>query len=148
VAATRYAGFWIRVVAAIIDGILVQVVVVPVAFIVGIFIGVAGVASHSTGAGLQIASSVIGGIIGFVGGWLYSALMESSVRQATVGKMIFNMKVTDLQGRRLSFGQATGRHFAKILSALTIFIGFIMVGFTEKKQGLHDIIVGTLVRLP
>ena len=62
--------------------------------------------------------------------------------------MAFGMKVTDLQGQRLSFGLATGRHFAKILSGLILCIGFIMVGFTEKKQGLHDMIVGTLVRLP
>ena len=111
-------------------------------------IGVAGVATHSTGPGLQIFSGGIGGIIGLAGGWLYSAMMESSSRQATVGKMAFGMKVTDLQGQRLSFGLATGRHFAKILSGLILCIGFIMVGFTEKKQGLHDMIVGTLVRLP
>jgi uncharacterized RDD family membrane protein YckC len=145
---TRYAGFWIRVIAAIIDGILVQVVVFPVSFIIGMVIGVAGVATHSTGAGIQIFSSGIGGLFGLAAGWLYGAMIESSKYQATVGKMAFSMKVTDLQGQRLSFGQATGRHFAKILSGLTLCIGFIMVGFSEKKQGLHDMIAGTYVRLP
>jgi uncharacterized RDD family membrane protein YckC len=60
--------------------------------------------------------------------------------------MIFGMKVTDLHGNRISFARATGRHFAKILSTMILFIGFIMVGFTERKQGLHDILAGTLVR--
>ncbi len=144
----RYGGFWIRVIAAIIDAILVQIVVFPLATIVGMVIGFAGVAAHSTGPELQMFSGGVGGIIGLVGGWLYSAFMESSTRQATLGKMIFNMKVTDLQGQRISFGLATGRHFAKILSGIILCIGFIMAGFTEKKQGLHDVIVGTLVRLP
>jgi uncharacterized RDD family membrane protein YckC len=60
--------------------------------------------------------------------------------------MIFGMKVTDLNGARISFGRATARHFAKVLSAFVLFIGFIMVGFTERKQGLHDLLAGTLVR--
>jgi uncharacterized RDD family membrane protein YckC len=148
VTAPRYGGFWVRVIAAIVDAIIVQVVVVPISFIVGMVVGVAGVATHSTGSGIQLISSGLGGLIGLVGDWLYGAMMESSVRQATLGKMIFGMKVTDLQGRRISFGRATGRHFAKILSALTLCIGFIMAGFTEKKQALHDMIAGTLVRLP
>jgi uncharacterized RDD family membrane protein YckC len=60
--------------------------------------------------------------------------------------MIFGMKVTDLQGNRISFARATGRHFAKILSGMILCIGFIMVGITERKQGLHDMLAGTLVR--
>jgi len=77
--------------------------------------------------------------------WLYEALMESSSYQATLGKMIFGMKVTDLYGNRISFARATGRHFAKILSGMILCIGFIMVGLTERKQGLHDLLAGTLV---
>lgn len=145
---TRYGGFWIRFIAAIVDGILVQMVVFPISFVIGIFIGIAGAASHSTGVGLQLTSAVLGGMVGILGAWLYGAFMESSSRQATLGKMIFSMKVTDLQGRRLSFGLATARHFAKYLSALILFIGYIMAGFTERKQALHDMIAGTLVRLP
>jgi uncharacterized RDD family membrane protein YckC len=72
--------------------------------------------------------------------------MESSSYQATLGKMIFGMKVTDLYGNRISFARATGRHFAKILSGMILGIGFIMVAFTERKQGLHDLLAGTLVR--
>lgn len=78
--------------------------------------------------------------------WLYEALMESSSYQATLGKMIFGLKVTDLYGNRIDFARATGRHFAKFLSAMILCVGFIMVGFTERKQGLHAMIAGTLVR--
>ena len=71
--------------------------------------------------------------------------MESSARQATFGKSILGMKVTNLQGERIGFGRATVRFFSKILSTLLFFIGFIMIAFTEKKQGLHDLIASTLI---
>src|SRR4051794_41037379 len=112
---TRYAGFWMRLIAAIIDGIIVQAVVFPLSFIIGLAIGLAGAVSHDRGLGPQLISGVLGGTVGVVGGWLYGAMMESSTRQATLGKMIFGMKVGDLQGQRITFGRATGRHFAKYL---------------------------------
>jgi uncharacterized RDD family membrane protein YckC len=83
--------------------------------------------------------------MGIVINWLYYALLESSFKQATLGKMALGLKVTDMEGKRISFGQATGRYFAKILSGLILCIGYLMAAFTEKKQALHDIIVGTLV---
>jgi len=83
--------------------------------------------------------------VSLVIGWIYSAGLESSVKQATLGKMALGMRVTDLAGRRISFGRATGRHFAKILSVLILGIGFLMVAFSEKKQGLHDKVAETLV---
>lgn len=78
--------------------------------------------------------------------WLYEALMTSSSWQATVGKKILNLKVTDDAGNRLTFLHATGRHFAKYVSNLTLGIGYIMIAFTDRKRGLHDMIAGTLVR--
>jgi uncharacterized RDD family membrane protein YckC len=78
-------------------------------------------------------------------GWLYFALMESSSHQATLGKMALGIRVTDLQGGRLTFGRATARFFGKIVSGLICYIGFIMAAFTERKQALHDMIAGTLV---
>jgi uncharacterized RDD family membrane protein YckC len=77
--------------------------------------------------------------------WLYYAIFESSSWQATLGKKALGLEVTDLAGNRISFGRATGRFFAKIISTLILFIGYIMAGFTEKKQALHDILAGTLV---
>jgi uncharacterized RDD family membrane protein YckC len=98
----------------------------------------------------HIGLGLLGGGVTFIlllfGNWLYEAFMESSSYQATLGKMIFGMKVTDLNGNRISFERATGRHFAKWLSAMVLGIGYIMVGFTERKQGLHDLLAGTLVR--
>ena len=77
--------------------------------------------------------------------WLYFALLESSSMQGTLGKKALGMIVTDLSGNRIGFGRATGRYFGKILSAIILGIGFIMVAFTERKQGLHDLLANTLV---
>ncbi len=141
-----YGGFWIRVVAAIIDGIVLRVVVAPV----GMVFGGLGLAGGMMGGIPHAGLALLGGGVTFVlllfGSWLYEAFMESSSYQATLGKMIFGMKVTDLNGNRISFGRATGRHFAKWLSAMILFIGYLMLGFTERKQGLHDLLAGTLVR--
>jgi uncharacterized RDD family membrane protein YckC len=147
----RYGGFWIRVVAAIIDAILVRLVVHPLAAVLGLG-GLAaggfghGTFGHHTHLPLLFFGSGVVFLFTIAASWLYEALMESSSYQATLGKMIFGMKVTDLYGNRISFARATGRHFAKIISGMILCIGFIMVGFTERKQGLHDLIAGTLVR--
>ena len=77
--------------------------------------------------------------------WFYYALMQSSARQATVGKMVLGLKVTDINGDRLTFARASLRYFSKILSNLFLMIGYIMAGFTEKKQALHDMIANTYV---
>jgi uncharacterized RDD family membrane protein YckC len=77
--------------------------------------------------------------------WLYEALMTSSAKQATLGKMVLGLKVIDQQGKRLTFLHATGRHFAKKVNAFTLHIGYLIVAFTRRKQGLHDLIAGTYV---
>ena len=84
-------------------------------------------------------------ILVFVGYWLYEALLTSSSWQGTVGKRVLRLKVTDEAGNRIGFGRATGRFFAKLLSQFILWIGFIMVAFTERKRGLHDMMAGTLV---
>ena len=145
VAGVGHGGFWIRVVAFIIDAIILRVVVAPVGMIFG-GLGMAGMMSGIPHVGLHILGGGITIILVIFGSWLYEAFMESSSYQATLGKMIFGMKVTDLNGNRISFERATGRHFAKWLSAMILGIGYIMVGFTERKQGLHDLLAGTLVR--
>jgi len=77
---------------------------------------------------------------------IYEAWLTSSSWQATVGKKVLQLKVTDLQGNRLTFMHAAGRFLAKIVSGIILGIGYLMVGFTERKQGLHDMIAGTLVQ--
>jgi uncharacterized RDD family membrane protein YckC len=146
VATAGYGGFWIRFVAAVIDGIVVQAVVMPVAFIVGLAIGAAGAAMGSVGQGANFGAIIIGAVFGFFGSWLYEAAMESSSKQATLGKMALSLKVSDLQGNRISFGRATARHFCKYISGMILCIGYIIAGFTDRKQALHDMIAGTLVR--
>jgi uncharacterized RDD family membrane protein YckC len=142
----RYGGFWIRVVAFIIDAIIVRTAAWPIGMIFGLggLAGTFGGFPHS-GMGLHLLGSGVVLVVVVFGSWLYEAFMLSSTYQATLGKMIFGMKVSDLNGRRISFGRATGRHFAKWLSSMILGIGYIMVGFTERKQGLHDMLAGTLV---
>jgi uncharacterized RDD family membrane protein YckC len=144
----RYGGFWIRVVAAIIDAIVVRVVAWPIGmmFSLGGLAGTLGGFPHG-GMGLHLLGGGVVALVFLFGSWLYEAFMLSSPYQATLGKMIFGMKVTDLYGNRISFGRATGRHFAKWISDASLGLLYIMVGFTERKQGLHDMLAGTLVRI-
>ena len=76
---------------------------------------------------------------------LYYSLLESSAWQATLGKRALGLMVTDLHGGRISFGRATVRYFAKILSGFTLSIGYVIGGFTERRQALHDMIAACLV---
>jgi uncharacterized RDD family membrane protein YckC len=130
---TGYGGFWIRVVAYIIDAILLSVA--------------AGVIGVVTGGGYDDLEHInySGSGISLVVGWLYFALMESSERGATVGKMAVGLRVVTDQGLRLSFLHATGRYFAKFISAIILGLGFLMIAFSDRKRGLHDMIAGTLV---
>ena len=89
--------------------------------------------------------SLVTGLIGWIGGTLYYPLMESSATQATLGKQMLGIVVTDESGHRISFGRALGRYLAKSLSLLTLLIGYLMAGFTSRKQALHDMAAGTLV---
>ncbi len=144
-----YAGFWLRFVAALIDGLIISTVTFPFSFIFGLFNGFDQRAADF-GSNIGLVLSFIGLVL-FINAvfiiieWLYYALMESSSKQGTLGKMALGLKVTDLNGNRISFGRATGRYFGRILSGMIFNIGFLMIAFTAKKQGLHDIIAGTLV---
>ena len=131
-----YGGFWIRFVAYLIDAILLSIV----GGVVGSLLGI----SFMEETDWENYDPTIN-LVSFVVGWLYFALLESSERGATVGKMAMGLRVVTNDGQRLTFMNATGRYFAKILSAIILCIGFIMIGFTDRKRGLHDMIAGTLV---
>jgi uncharacterized RDD family membrane protein YckC len=143
----QYAGFWQRFAAALIDGLLMMMVFCPLGMMLGVFGAIAeesgggAEAMQAASAGLSLLIQVISAVVG----WLYEALLTSSNWQGTVGKKLLGIRVTDLDGNRISFGRATGRHFAKYVSQMICLIGFIMVLFTERKQGLHDMIASTLV---
>jgi len=126
-----YAGFWLRFGGYLLDTVLIFAVV-----------KVAALAVLTGGTRGSLPTSWL---ISFGGTWLYYSLMESSSRQATLGKMAVGIKVTDLHGNRISFGRATGRYFAKLVSSFTMLIGYLMAGFTARRQGLHDMMAGTLV---
>ncbi len=145
-----YANFWVRFAAALIDGIVLNIF-----FYLLMFTGVAGLFFSTDGfdeEALAMADpeTLLSAYLGFIAlsiiiNWLYFALMESSRYQGTLGKMAVKIKVTDYNGERISFGRATGRHFGKMISGLILMIGYIMAGFTEKKQALHDMMASTFV---
>jgi len=137
-----YAGFWRRFVAFFIDAIILGIVTGILTFISGGYGGFNNYADFGPGhlAGIMFSNS-----FSIVIAWLYYALMESSSRQATLGKMAIGLLVTDMEGRRITFMRATGRHFSKIISGMILMIGYFMAGFTARKQALHDMIAGTLV---
>lgn len=142
----RYAGFWIRVVASLLDWIIVFVAIVPTRILLGSSATLLGEAWQMPTAKTLFMGRMAG--IGFAvaAAWLYRAGMESSHLQGTLGKLAVQIKVTDLDGNRISFGQATERYLAKLVSVIVLGIGYLLVGFTARKQGLHDIIAGTLVQ--
>jgi len=142
----KYAGFWIRFVAWLIDYAVLSVMIFVLTFFFGIVIGLALGSSGDLSGGETIGVlNFLGFSLGIIVQWLYYAIMESSSKQATLGKMAVGIKVIDLEGNRISFGRATARSFAKILSGLIFCIGYFMIGWTREKQGLHDMIAGTLV---
>jgi len=129
-----------------IDTVLLGIGLLAFFFAGTIFIGVSLV---STGQNPTF-DNALGGelvllLIVFVLTWLYYAGLESSAWQGTVGKRLLRIVVTDQYGRRIQFGRATGRFFAKIVSALVLLVGYLMVLFSERRQGLHDLMAGTLV---
>jgi uncharacterized RDD family membrane protein YckC len=148
-----YGGFWIRLLAYIIDGIVLQVVATPFFFLLALpaLSRIAREAEQNQdNPSPEFLLSMLGAIstfiiLVFIGHWLYEALLTSSSWQGTVGKRILRLKVTDEAGNRIGFGRATGRFFGKILSHLILWIGFIMIAFTDRKRGLHDMMAGTLV---
>jgi uncharacterized RDD family membrane protein YckC len=145
-----YAGFWLRFVAWIIDRIVLQIASSILLLPFGASLGLRQfLRNHPPSSPEELFPlfTSMGRIflLTTVLTWLYYALLESSVWQATLGKKALGLEVTDLAGSRIQFGRATGRYFARWLSLMTIGIGYIMAGFTEKKQALHDIVAGTLV---
>lgn len=146
---TAYAGFWLRLTACIIDLLILNaatlIIMVPLA---PVFFGTRPPRPPLSGANIRPAAMLFIATIWtlwIVGTWLYFAFFESSSWQGTPGKRALGLFVTDMQGRRISFVRATGRFFGKFLSSLILLIGYFMVAFTKKKQGLHDMLADCLV---
>ena len=140
-----FAGFWKRFAAVFIDGIILMII----EYLIGSFVVSSHIASlAATGGNAETLPMVFMVDYFFIStfiSWIYYTVLESSTKQATLGKMALGIKVTDLNGNKISFGRANGRYWSKIFSLIILWIGFIMAAFTEKKQALHDFIAGTLV---
>ncbi len=135
----EYAGFWKRLAAAAIDFAVLLLIGFCLAIIVPILIGPI--------VGLPDDIYIVGSVILFwlIAPWLYYSFFERSSKQGTPGKTTMEIMVTDTEGGRISFGRATKRYWAKVISVLMLLAGFIMIGFTARRQGLHDIIAQCLV---
>ncbi|MDD1685575.1 RDD family protein [Methanoregula sp.] len=122
----NYAGFWLRLAAAVIDGLILLIPFVICVVISG-------------------TNPLIFYFLIWIVGFAYFAYLESSPKMATFGKEAMGLIVTNMDGSQLTFKQASIRYIGKLLSLVILYGGFIMIGFTEKKQGLHDMIAKTLV---
>jgi uncharacterized RDD family membrane protein YckC len=153
---TPYAGFWLRFVALIIDAIVISIIefVVFVPLLSAVGLGFIGAISEMDAEEPGNIVGLIAAVVAAAGAYwilakaiqiLYYSIMESSNSQATLGKMAMGIKVTDMQGGRLDLTSAFLRNLCKLISDFTMFIGYIMAGFTEKRQALHDLIAGALV---
>ncbi len=132
-----YAGFWVRLGAWMVDQAIVIVAMVPLVMLLALQLDIEGrgqadLDSRANGLALLVS-------------WLYYAVMESSSRQATFGKRLLRLQVTDEAGDPISFARASGRFFGKIASGLTLGIGILMIAVTPRKRGLHDVMAGCLV---
>jgi uncharacterized RDD family membrane protein YckC len=144
----RYAGFWKRFVAMVIDSLVLS----PIAIALVAFSGLSGFAVLQPVGGREginaaiLAMTIVAGVVIILAGqWLYHTSMESSRYQATLGKMALGIVVTDMDGNRVSFARANARFFGKWISSMIMNIGFLMAAFTEKKQALHDMLASCLV---
>jgi uncharacterized RDD family membrane protein YckC len=144
-----YAGFWRRTAAFSIDAFIVVVVYYAIVIAATLLLGLGGLAALENVNAPDNAA--IGGFLALVYvtypvvSGLYFIGMESSGAQATLGKMAVGIKVTDGDGRRLGKGQALGRWVSHLLCYITLYIGYIMAAFTDRKRGLHDMVASTLV---
>ena len=152
-----YAGFWLRVVAYLIDGAITGIVFmalfIPFAVTTGLTAALSGVhpGEDPRDVGAVLTGTFFLGIISmvaiaFLGAWIYHAKMESSSWQATVGKRVLRLRVTDMNGARVTFARASGRHFGKLITGMIpLGIGFALAGLTERRQAIHDMLASCLV---
>ena len=133
-----FASFWRRVGATLIDVVILIVGIILLSMLLGML-------TFLIPSPLVFILFALLWPAAIVAGWLYAALFESGAMQATPGKKVVGLKVTDLKGNRISFGRATGRHFSEWITGMTFLVGYVMVAFTQKRQTLHDMIAETVV---
>jgi len=133
-----YGGFWILFAATVVDTVVLLIPALLVSFLYR------SITPANDEAEKVIVELVDAGL-NFAIWWVYTAVLLSSSWQATIGKRVCGLKVVDYEGQRISFGRATGRYFASYLSALLFCVGFLMIAWTHRRQGLHDFMAHTVV---
>jgi uncharacterized RDD family membrane protein YckC len=149
----RYAGFWLRALSSLIDRVILSSVFGlissfrPAVFLIfpdpntqsqppATMQEFLNSIPHPTPAGFFVLLLLM---------WIYYAAFESSAWQATPGKKLLRLYVTDLSGYRISFPRASFHNVGRMIAEMTFWVGYIPAGFTEKKQALHDMIASCLV---
>lgn len=139
----RFAGFWIRFAAYIIDAVFVQAGAYVLGMLVGLVMAQAVIMSDQS---MELTNvQIIAGLVGLAWAFGYYLVSQASSWQATPGKRILGLRVVREDGRRVGIGLALGRYLAYIVSGIILGIGFLMIGWTDQKKGLHDMICGTRV---
>ncbi|MDH2917650.1 MAG: RDD family protein [Sideroxydans sp.] len=136
-----YAGFWQRFAALFIDGFIVGAASLLLFGVLTVLMAVSGGAN----VGAMIGLFALFYLAGFVISAAYFTLLEAGERGATYGKRALNIRVTDMEGKRISTGRALGRWFGHWITNCTFYIGYVIQPFTAKKQALHDMISSTVV---
>ena len=137
----EYAGLLIRIAATIVDAVVLCILWTILVFPFAIYFQ----SNYKYLSQQNDQLDAITNVVMLLGFWLYFAIMESSSKQATLGKMALRLRVTDLQYQRISFLRASIRLAMKIVSYVALFMGFIWIAFAPRKRGWHDLIAGTLV---
>jgi uncharacterized RDD family membrane protein YckC len=137
-----YAGFWLRLAATLVDMIVIYM---PFGFAFFLIMIGTKFVNARKGYDPAIMFLLAAPAVFIAGTWLYFAVMESSAWQATLGKKLLGLYVTDLNRQRLTLARATGRTLAKYLSVMTAGVGYLLCGVTERKQALHDVVAKCLV---
>lgn len=140
-----YAGFWKRVAAYMIDYFVLVIPGSIIGAIIGVVLGASMGAIGSGESTIEVVAQLSSALINFAIGMAYYTWFHASKGGATLGKMAVGIKVVRSNGERLTKARAFGRYWAMLLSSFTLGIGFLMAAFTERKQGLHDMICDTLV---
>ena len=130
----NYGGFWRRVWAYTIDSLIVFVVTIPVLAVY--LLAIDPPATEATVGAMQG--------LGLLVGWVYWAGLESSEHRATWGKRALGLAVVDENGERIGFGQASGRFWGKLLSAVVL-VGLLLPAFRRDRRALHDLLASTFV---
>lgn len=153
----NHAGFWLRFVAFVIDtiilGIIGSLIITPILSVIGVaqYLSISDITELMRIQDIEIMLDTVFKTLGItyyvklVFDILYHVFLESSKYQGSFGKMMLNLIVVDANGQKLTFSKALVRNASKIISGAILGIGYIIAGFTEKKQSLHDIIASTLV---